>query len=170
MPARGSFISFSCGNGAHVWFALTLLPTQCQISIALAAGHTLWFETLVPQVIIWGTRTWKLMVQTHSCQPGLRVWLSQKGIQGKQSASKYKLRVGDFFLLPYGFLRGRSEGKVKSGSSWWDKPSVPQDVLEFWSNYFVPSAVLLQDWALCQGEIAQRLKHTLTGTRDQVIC
>lgn len=125
---------------------------------------------LVPQVIIWGTRTWKLMVQTHSCQPGLRVWLSQKGIQGKQSASKYKLRVGDFFLLPYGFLRGRSEGKVKSGSSWWDKPSVPQDVLEFWSNYFVPSAVLLQDWALCQGEIAQRLKHTLTGTRDQVIC
>lgn len=124
---------------------------------------------LLPQVIIWGTCTWKLMVQTYSCQPGLSVWLSQKGIQGKQSASKYKLRVEEFFffLLPYGFLRGRSEGKVKSCSSRQDKA---QDVLKFRSNYFAPSAVLLQDWALCQREIAQRLKHTLIGTRDQVIC
>lgn len=70
---------------------------------------------LLPQVIIWGACTWKLMVQTHSCQPGLRVWLSQKGIQGKQSASKYKLRVGEFFSSSLWIFKRQKWGK---GEKW----------------------------------------------------
>ena len=81
----------------------------------LGCGPHIAVWNVVPQVIIWGTFTWKSMVQTYSCQPGLRVWLSQKGIQREKSASKYKLKVGGFFLLPYGFLRDRSEGK---GEKW----------------------------------------------------
>lgn len=69
----------------------------------------------VPQVIIWGKFTWKSMVQAHSCQPGLRLWLSQKGIQRGKSASKYKLRVGFFFSSSLCISKRQKWGK---GEKW----------------------------------------------------
>lgn len=52
---------------------------------------------------------------------GLRVWLSQKGIQREKPVSKYKLQLVFFIIIITDFIflifsRQRSEGKVKSGS------------------------------------------------------